>query len=327
MVHEVKAVDPRHFARKAVTAGRAIRRWAAGFWLNLLFFCARHVPWVLPLVKGFFLCWAWNCSRQLRANTRINARWLLPQGSTSGQRNALGKRIVGSFMDFIYDVGRTSRMTPHQLREQIASIEGKEAYQQARRSCKGAIIATAHMGSFEVGMCAMRQIEKDVHVVFQRDSFSLFEKLRSTFRKRMGIHEAAIDDGWSMWLNLRDALARDEVVAIQADRVMPGQKGIRVPLLGGHALFPDGPAKLAAITGAPIIPVFTVRQPDGRVKVYIEQAIMPAGTDPEAIGEAVRQLAAVIGKYIQAYPEQWLMLHRTWCEDQDVQQTAMEDRQ
>ena len=72
----------------------------------------------------------------------------------------------------------------------------------------GAIIATAHMGSFELGMTAMLEVEREIHVVFQRDANPLFERLRSDFRKRVGIHEAAVDEGWAMWLGLRDALAR-----------------------------------------------------------------------------------------------------------------------
>ena len=96
---------------------------------------------------------------------------------------------------------------------------------------------------------------------------------------------------------------------------MPGQVGVKVPLLGGHAFFPEGPAKLAAITGSPIIPVFAIRRPDGKVKLFIEQAIhVPEATDI-AICAAIAKLADVVGEYIRRYPGQWLVANRAWCED------------
>ena len=74
-------------------------------------------------------------------------------------------------------------------------------------------------------------------------------------------------------MHLRDALRADEVVAIQGDRIMPGQKGQRMPFLGGHLLLPSGPAKLALASGAPIVPVFSLRTSSGKVKLFIEDAI------------------------------------------------------
>jgi phosphatidylinositol dimannoside acyltransferase len=303
-------------ADKQPRLGDAIRRAAANFWLDFCFFHARYAPWLLRHTQGFFLWWAWGFSRHIRVVTTTNAKWLLGKDSTRAQRKALAKRVIDNFVCFIIDIGCTSRMSRQQLEQQVAAIEGHEAYQRARDLKRGAIIATAHMGSFELGMTAMLKSEKNIHVVFQRDALQLFEQLRSEFRRRMGIHEAAVDEGWAVWLRLRDALQRDEVVAIQADRVMPGQKGIKVPFLGGHSLFPEGPAKLAAITGAPIIPIFTLRLPDGRVRICIEEAIEVSGTDDIAIREAIAKLSQVVGKYVKAYPEQWLVLHRAWCEDE-----------
>jgi lauroyl/myristoyl acyltransferase len=36
------------------------------------------------------------------------------------------------------------------------------------------------------------------------------------------------------------------------------------------------------------------------------------GDDPDL---AMEQIAAVIAKYVAAYPEQWLVLHPAFCED------------
>jgi KDO2-lipid IV(A) lauroyltransferase len=209
-----------------------------------------------------------------------------------------------------------ARLPRQQWENQIAAIEGTDNWYRARQMHKGAIIATAHMGSFEIGLCAMLKVEKRIHVVFKRDIRSRFERLRRTLRERLGVIEAPVDDGLANWVRLREALLADEVVAIQADRVMPGQKGLKVPFLGGHILLPDGPARLAAITGSPILPVFTMRERDGKVRVVIEPAVTPTGMDAAAVETAVRELADVIARRVAQCPQQWLLLQKAWLEDQ-----------
>ncbi len=102
------------------------------------------------------------------------------------------------------------------------------------------------------------------------------KKLRAKFRERLNISEAAIEEGWPLWMRLRDALMKDEVVAIQGDRVMPGQKGMKVPMLAGHILLPTGPFKLSAASESPVVPIFSIRTKDGRIKIFIEEPIETA---------------------------------------------------
>ena len=208
-------------------------------------------------------------------------------------------------------------MTTKQLRERIETIEGRDAYLEYRKQGRGAIILTAHMGSFEVGLAALADVEKNIHVVFKRDAMDGFEAVRRTLRANLGVQEAAIDDGWDTWMRLRDALEQNHVVVMQADRAMPGQKAQAVPMLYGHLMLPLGPLKLAQISGAPLVPVFTVRTPGGGCRLFAEAPIV---VDPNAelingIHPALLEVGRVIEKYIAAYPEQWLILDPAFVED------------
>jgi KDO2-lipid IV(A) lauroyltransferase len=174
------------------------------------------------------------------------------------------------------------------------------------------------MGSFEVGMAALRRQDARIHVVFRRDAFGRFERMRSALRAKLGVIEAPVDDGWTVWMRLRDALQNDEVVALQGDRVMPGQKGQAIPVLGADMMLPAGPVKLALATGAPIVPVFTVRTPGGKVRLCVEPAIHVGS--PDDLDPAMEQLAGVLGKYLRAHGDQWLMLQPAWCGQQNARQ-------
>jgi len=294
----------------AVTLGARIRSGAADFWLRSLFFFSEHVPWVPRLTRPLFVWAAYSCSPHIRGATSANARRILGESATEADVERVGRGVVGSFYDFVCDVGRSREMTREQLEQRIEAVEGDDRYRAIRGTGRGAIIVTAHMGSFEVGVAALLQHEKRIHVVFKRDP-GRFERIRQALRQRLGVVEQAVDEGWGVWVKLRDALRANEVVAIQGDRVMPGQKGSRVAFLGGHMLLPTGPVKLAMASGAPIVPVFSVRIPSGKIKLFIEEPI-EVGQD---VDEAMGKLAAVIGQYVAKYPEQWLVLNPAFEED------------
>lgn len=307
-----------------------LRRAAASFWIEALFWSADHAPWLVRGLRGFFCSFAFRFSRVIRTATLANAARLLGPQSSSAERVRLAKAVLRSFYFFCYDVGRCSHFGRDELLKRIESTDGEAHYDAARAAGKGAIVVTAHMGSFEVGLAALTAREaargKRVHVVFRRDDHDRFDRQRSALRDRLGAVEAPVNDGWPVWLRLRDALANDEVVVMQADRVMPGQKGVRVPLLGGHVELPTGPVRLAQLSGAPIIPVFTVRRPDGRIRLFVEPAIT-VGPDDATSGRndthpAVLRTAAVLEKYLAAYPDQWLMFQPAWCEDIDALRAA-----
>jgi len=300
-------------ARPAPMPPVSFRAALAGFWLSVLFFLAQHASWFLRLAKGFFVRLAVRCSRAIRSTTAANAVRVLGPGAPSAEVRRYARGVVGSFYDFVCDVGRSIGQTREEMAARVEEIVGHEKYVAARAAGRGAILLTAHMGSFEVAVAALLAHESRIHVVFKRDT-GRFERIRQTLRQRLGVIEQPVDDGWSVWMRLRDALRANDVVAIQGDRVMPGQKGRRMPFLGGHVALPTGPVKLATASGAPIVPVFSVRTPSGQVKLFIEDAI-EVGDDTEA---AMVRIAAVTAKYVAAYPAQWLVLHRAFCEDNPI---------
>jgi KDO2-lipid IV(A) lauroyltransferase len=267
----------------------------------------------LRRARPYLAAGAWATSHYFQDNILPNARWLLGESSTPRQRADLGRAVVSNFFAFVCDVGQSVGNSRQQLLERIAGVEGDEKYQAARAAGKGAIILTAHVGSFEVGMASLLEREQRVHVVFRRDSFGLFERTRSRLRRQLGVIEHCVDDGLATWMRLREALEADEVVLVQGDRVMPGQKGRRVTMLGGHVVLPTGPLRLASATGSPIIPIFSIREPDGKIRLFIEQPIRV--DDPASFETGLEAIRSVIERYLKRFPDQWLMIHRAWCED------------
>ena len=309
---------PAAVAAPAEATARAPSR-VVDAWLSLLFFTARVAPWLLTILRPFAIRVTTWSSRAVRQNTRCNARWIFGRELSDREARRFARNVVGSFYDFVTDVGRSSASeTAGDFLRRLESDDGRQQYLETRKAGRGAVLVTAHMGAFEVGLAALRQVEQDVHVVFKRDAFAGFERIRSRVRQILGVHEAPIDHGFASLVKLRDALLADQVVVMQADRAMAGQRSQVVPFLSGHARLPLGPVKLAALTGSPIVPVFVVPSARGQFKVFLCDAIH---VDPDApapsdgVDPALRAIAKAMESFVSRYPEQWLVLDRVFVED------------
>ncbi len=276
------------------------------FWLTLLFRLTATHPRLVRRCRCLFVPLAWACSPGVRRATAANAARIAPGANP----RRFGLAVLNGFYDFVVDVGQPA--TRDRLLARVASVDGTDAYHAARAAGRGAVLVTAHMGSFEVGLAALPATERAIHVVFKRDALPVFDRLRRRLRDGLGVTEAPVDDGFAVWAGLRDALARDEVVAIQGDRVLPGQKGLAVPVLGGRLTLPTGPFKLALAAGAPVIPIFSVRQPDGRIAIRIRPALTVID-----VPAAVAAYAAELAEQLAAHPTQWLVLRPAFVEDID----------
>ena len=305
----------------SIDSGNRLRAHAANFWREFMYWWTARFPAVVLFTRPFFLFFANRCSRVLRDGPTANARRWLGTEASDAEVETLRRAIVRNAYTSIYELGRAVRATASELESWVEHIDGKQRYLATRRSGRGAILVTAHLGPFEVGITALADREKRIHVIYRKDERASFDRLRSKLRARLGVTEHPIDQGWSIWPRLRDALLSDEVVLIQGDRVMPGQRGVPVPFHSGHMLMPPGPVKLAMAAGSPIIPIFSIRTRVGRCQVVIEEPIEITSGSGRVTGDhpAMRAMAQAIERQVSRYPEQWAVFERAWCEDRRAQ--------
>ncbi|MFZ4574750.1 MAG: lysophospholipid acyltransferase family protein [Phycisphaerales bacterium] len=286
-------------------------------WLGPYFWAAGAVPGLVRGVQPLAARLATLASREVRANTRCNAERIFGRRLRADEAARFSRGVIGSFCEFLTDMGSCSHASREELLSRVDAVHGEREYLAARAERRGAVLVTAHMGSFELGLAALSRVEPRVHVVFQRDASGAFDAMRSRVRSRLGVIESPIDDGVGSWLGLREALVNDGVVVLQGDRAVPGQRSQVVPFLHGHLRIPTGPVRLARITGSPIVPVFTVRNARGGREVLLFPPIDPAAGEGSEPDVTVLAVAAAIETVVQRYPEQWLVLRRAFEEDQN----------
>ncbi len=289
--------------------------WSAAF-LKVFLWCAAHCPHALRVIRSLVIWAAWAAVPPLRDGTTSNARRILGPEASRRSCSRLGRAVFTNLFRTVTDLVEGLRLPDDALLARVERIDGMDHYRTARAARRGLILLTGHFGGYETGMIAVKPREDRVFVLYRRDPVPVLEAARSAWRRRLGVTEVPLDDGLQAWVRLRDELAADGVVTLLGDRTMPGQKGTPVPFLHGRIALPTGPFRLARLTGAPVLPVFVLRNPDGRLRVEVQTPLADdAQDDPRQASGAVREFASRLERIVREHPDQWLMLHRAWIED------------
>jgi Kdo2-lipid IVA lauroyltransferase/acyltransferase len=190
-------------------------------------------------------------------------------------------------------------------------IEGVEHIKAALADERGAFYLTGHFGNWELLAAAhMLAGLPPLNVVIRPLDNPYLDRLvargRTRGQLRLISKKAAVD-------GVRAALGRGECVGILLDQ-NAGREGVFVPFFGRPASTSRSLAVLALKTGAPVVPAFIHRLPDGGHRVTLEPAIPLARTgqrERDVIANTARFTEA-IERQVRAYPEQWFWVHRRW---------------
>jgi len=93
------------------------------------------------------------------------------------------------------------------------------------------------------------------------------------------------------------------------------KEGVFVDFFGVPASTTTSIAKLALKTGAAVLPAFAVwDESKKKYIVHLEPKVEYSKTDDDAedIINLTQKITNLVEKYVRAYPEQWLWIHRRW---------------
>ena len=184
--------------------------------------------------------------------------------------------------------------------------EGFEHFEQALRRGKGVLFATAHLGNWELSAFAHALMAVPMHVVVRPLDNPRIDALVSHRRTLSGNHLIEKKD---YARGILQGLAANEAVGILIDQNATLDSGVFVNFFGIPACAGTGFAKLAAHTGAAVIPGFALWSEQERkfaLRFYPEVRI--TGN----IQEDTARLQAVLESVVREYPDQWLWIHRRW---------------
>jgi KDO2-lipid IV(A) lauroyltransferase len=223
-------------------------------------------------------------------------------------RRALARRTVWNYCDTLCDTFFVLRVDPGSVERHIAGYDGLERFLALEPGKRGVIVATAHLGAWEVGGVAFARRGFPLAVVSAVDEDDEVERYRVETRRRLGVETVSVGTDPLSAVRAVEWLRRGGLLALLVDRPLGGP-AIEASFLGRRTLVPSGYASLAIASGAPILPAFVPREGPGRYRVVFEEPIRPPedsrGSRAAAVEGLVRRTLEVVERRLRAHPDQY----------------------
>jgi lauroyl/myristoyl acyltransferase len=177
---------------------------------------------------------------------------------------------------------------------------------------KGVIFLSAHLGNWELGAAALAMEGYKINTVALQVADKKLNGLYQHFRALRGLYPIPFGRAGREFIA---ALRRNEIVGAIGDRDFTGSLHT-VEFFGRPARLPDGPAKLALVTGAPLVPIFMVRLQDDTFAYIVDEPIW-ADKSRDSVDDVMRQIAMAMERVIRQHSEQWFLFHDLWDIESD----------
>jgi len=223
-------------------------------------------------------------------------------------------RVFYSFCDLIVSYCYVPHASHSQLMDMLTTPErGGEKIEDCLARGNGVIVWTAHLGNFEFASRLLEMHGRPVNVARVVEDGNLAEAMLRDLMTNDRLHIVDLRQGATATLDLVRALRRNEIVAMQGDRVYQGFSAA-LPFFSGCASFPLGPFLLSMVAGAPVLPGFVVRESWLRYRVLMGDAIMPVNTGNRDADLKAGLIPAVrfLEDTLRTYHDQWLNFFRFW---------------
>lgn len=241
---------------------------------------------------------------KLRRAAMANLQRAYPEW-THPQRKAVADGVFRSIARLLVAFARFPSIDKSNVSEWIR-YEGREHFEEAKRHGRGVLFATAHLGNWELSAFAHGLMAEPMNVVVRPLDNPLIDRLVEHRRTLSGNRIIQKKEAARAILK---ALDRNEAVGILIDQNSGLDQGVFVDFFGIPACASVGLAKLAAHSGARVIPGFALWSE--KENKYVLRFYAPIETSGDAARDTAR-LQAMLEGVIREHPSQWLWIHRRW---------------
>jgi len=245
--------------------------------------------------------------RQLRRNL---AR-VVPQADDT-ELDELTRRSLRSYARYWHELFRLPVMDHGAIQRSVdEQISGVEYLDAALAEGNGAVLVLPHSGNWDAaGLWMVHYAGSFTTVVERLKPDSVYQRFVA-FRESLGYEIVPATGGTGSFRLLLQRLRANKVLCLVGDRDLTGT-GVPVTFFGQDTKLPAGAARLAATTGAALLPVgmwFTEQGWGVRIHPRIRvtaRAEVPA---------AIQALADIFAGDIAAHPTDWHMMQKLWTAD------------
>lgn len=220
-------------------------------------------------------------------------------------RNCIVDGVFRSIARLLVTFARFPRMDRSNVKDWIR-YEGYEHFEEALRRGRGVLFATAHLGNWELSAFAHALLSQPMYVIARPLDNGRIERMVLRYRTLSG---NTIIDKREFARPILKALAENRAVGILVDQNASLEQGAFVNFFGVPACAFTSFAKIAARSGAAVIPGFALwSESESRYVLRFDAPVQITGDEHADTARIQSHLEQVI----RAYPDQWLWIHRRW---------------
>ena len=262
----------------------------------------------LWVARGGGLLWMLFGKRQTTEN---NLRLAYGDTISDERRRQIARGSVEHFAMMAIEIMKFDQVIQrHNWSDHIDFQHGERLFDVLARG-RGAVVATGHLGNFEMISYFFNLTSPSMLAVGRRLNNPYVDAHFWATRKRMG--ERVINKKGGL-KRMALALRQGDCIGFVADQDA-GRSGVFADLFGTKASTYSSFAALALMMKVPVVPGYCCRVGHPmRYRIYVDRPIEPVDTgDRERdIFNIVQEFNHRLEKYVREFPEQWLWGHRRW---------------
>ncbi len=263
------------------------------------------------LSKGFAFLW-WDVFRIRRFTLLRNVTIVFPNLPKSERIRIVRESLIHLGFNF-FEILVLPQMGTNFVNARV-EFHGEEHYLEAKKKGKGVLGLCLHIGNGDFSASAIAMRGSSVSIISKRFKSKFWDQLWFGLRGAHGVTYIEAH-GSKTAFDILKACKKNGLVAFVIDQFMGKPYGIPTLFCGKETGTAYGLALFATKTEAPVIPIWTWREPvGGKIHVCFEPEIPNVEDENRDLQmkKMTERYNEALEHILRKHPEQWMWVHRRW---------------
>ncbi len=232
------------------------------------------------------------------------------QEKSEKELHSIAKKTFQNLGMMAIEFFRIPKMDVENFKRKLV-VEGLDQAMELHKKKRGALLLVSHFGNWELMGLMSKVIGNPIMVIAKPMKNRYVDQFITRIRQAAGLEVIPPEKASRKVLQ---ALAENRAVGILIDQRAKRSEGVSVDFFGKKAPTTPGLALLALKTGAPVLPVFMVRNGFQKHRLLIKEPLelIHTGSVKKDVEANTQLINHTLESMIRQYPDQWFWVHRRW---------------
>jgi len=193
-------------------------------------------------------------------------------------------------------------------------FDGEENLRQIVKGGRGGILLSAHVGNWEAAGHLLKRLDTRINVVMYDAEHQQIKEYLQQVTGGRNLNVILIKADMSHVYAMGEALQKNELICLHADRFLEGNKTVEKNFLGMEASFPQGPFLLSSTFRVPVSVVFAYKESRTHYHFFGSPLLERSGEESksEFMDRLLSSFTLDLEQKVKMYPEQWFNYFNFW---------------